>query len=46
VPTLSYTLCEQFAAEGFIINASGEANLEEDLAQEVIEIVTVPSARL
>lgn len=43
---LVFSLCEHFAAEVVIIKASKEANLEEDLAQDAIEIVTVFSARL
>ena len=39
-------LCEHFGTEVVIINASKESSLKEDLAQDVIEIVTVFSARL
>jgi putative resolvase len=43
---LVFTLCEHFGVEVVIINASSESSFEEDLAQDVIEIVTVFSARL
>jgi putative resolvase len=43
---LIFSLCEQFGAEIVIINASEEVNFEEDLVQDVLEIITVFSARL
>lgn len=43
---LIFSLCEQFEAEVVIINASLETNFEEDLVQDVLEIITVFSARL
>jgi putative resolvase len=43
---LVFTLCEHFGVEVVIINASSESSFEEDLAQDVIEIVTVFSTRL
>lgn len=43
---LIFSLCEQFSTEVVIINASGEANFEDDLVQDVLEIITVFSARL
>jgi len=43
---LVFSLCEHFGTEVVIINASLESSFEEDLAQDVIEIVTVFSARL
>jgi putative resolvase len=43
---LVFSLCEHFGTEVVIINASEESSFEEDLAQDVIEIVTVFSARL
>ncbi len=43
---LVFTLCEHFGVEVVIINASTESSFEEDLAKDVIEIVTVFSARL
>ncbi|MGC8626396.1 MAG: IS607 family transposase [Acidimicrobiales bacterium] len=41
-----FSLCEHFGTEVVIINASEDSTFEEDLAQDVIEIVTVFSARL
>jgi len=43
---LIFSLCEQFGVEVCIINASDETSFEEDLAQDVLEIITVFSARL
>ena len=43
---LIFSLCEHFSCEVVIINASGDSTYEEDLASDVIEIVTVFSARL
>jgi len=43
---LVFSLCEHFGTEVVIINASEESSFEEDLAHDVIEIVTVFSARL
>ena len=43
---LVFSLCEHFGVEVIIINASEDATCEEDLANDVIEIVTVFSARL
>lgn len=43
---LVFTLCEQFEIEVVIINAAEERTLEEDLVQDVVEIITVFSARL
>lgn len=43
---LIFSLCEQFGTEIVIINASEEANFEDDLVQDVLEIITVFSARL
>jgi predicted site-specific integrase-resolvase len=43
---LVFALCEHFGAEVVIINRSEEANYEEDLVQDVLEIITVFSARL
>jgi putative resolvase len=40
------SLCGHFGTEVVIINASEESSFEDDLAQDVIEIVTVCSARL
>ena len=41
-----FSLCEIFSVEVVLINASEEASFEEDLAQDVLEIITVFSARL
>jgi putative resolvase len=43
---LIFSLCEQFGTEVVIINASVESNFEDDLVQDVLEIITVFSARL
>ena len=43
---LIFSLCEQFGVEVCLINASEESTFEEDLAQDVLEIITVFSARL
>lgn len=43
---LIFSLCEQFGTEVVIINASEETNFEDDLVQDVLEIITVFSARL
>ena len=43
---LIFTLCEQFGTEVVIINRSQDSSYEEDLAQDVLEIITVFSARL
>ncbi len=43
---LIFSLCEFFKTEVIIINASEEANFEDDLVQDVLEIITVFSARL
>lgn len=48
---LMFTLCEIFSCEVVVINKSSEstaaaAAYEEDLAQDVLEIITVFSARL
>ena len=43
---LVFSLCEHFSVEVIIINASKDSTFEEDLADDVIEIVTVFSARL
>jgi len=43
---LVFSLCEHFGVEVIIINASEDSTCEEDLANDVIEIVTVFSARL
>lgn len=43
---LIFYLCEQFGTEVIIINRSEDSSFEEDLAQDVLEIITVFSARL
>jgi predicted site-specific integrase-resolvase len=43
---LIFSLCEQFGVEVCLINASQDSTFEEDLAQDVLEIITVFSARL
>ncbi|MCH9626239.1 MAG: hypothetical protein S4CHLAM123_14350 [Chlamydiales bacterium] len=43
---LIFSLCEQFSVEVVLINSSEESTFEEDLAQDVLEIITVFSARL
>jgi len=43
---LIFTLCEIFGTEVIIINRSEDSNFEEELAQDVLEVITVFSARL
>ena len=43
---LIFSLCEQFGTEVVIINASEQRDFEDDLVQDVLEIITVFSARL
>ncbi|MEQ8969076.1 MAG: IS607 family transposase [Coleofasciculus sp. C1-SOL-03] len=43
---LIFTLCETFGTEVIIINRSDDSIFEEDLAADVLEIITVFSARL
>ncbi len=43
---LIFSLCEQFGTEVVIINRTEDSTFEEDLAQDVLEIITVFSARL
>jgi len=43
---LIFSLCEQFGTEVVIINRTEDASFEEDLAKDVLEIITVFSARL
>ncbi|WP_042880132.1 IS607 family transposase [Cupriavidus necator] len=43
---LVFALCEQFGTEVVIINAKGDSTYEEDLACDVLEIISVFSARL
>jgi predicted site-specific integrase-resolvase len=43
---LIFTLCEICSIEVVIINQGGELSFEQELAQDVLEIITVFSARL
>ncbi|WP_413172133.1 IS607 family transposase [Anabaena azotica] len=43
---LIFSLCEQFGTEVVIINRTEDSNFEEDLAQDVLEMITIFSARL
>ncbi len=43
---LVFAVCEQFGTEVVIINRSKDRTCEEDLVQDVLEIITVFSARL
>ena len=43
---LVFSLCEQFGVEVVIMNKSEESRFEDDLVQDVLEIITVFSARL
>ena len=43
---LIFSLCEQFGIEVVIINASENTSFEDDIVQDVLEIITVFSARL
>jgi predicted site-specific integrase-resolvase len=43
---LIFSLCESFGIEVVIINAKEESSFEDDLVQDVLEIITVFSARL
>ncbi|MCP2727819.1 IS607 family transposase [Limnofasciculus baicalensis] len=43
---LIFTLCESFGTEVIIINRSDDSTFEEDLTADVLEIITVFSARL
>jgi|SRR3990167_2530116 len=43
---LVFSLCEQFGVEVVIINKTDTATFEDDLVQDVLEIITVFSARL
>lgn len=43
---LVFALCEHFGTEVVVINTKGDATFEEDLANDVLEIITVFSARL
>jgi putative resolvase len=43
---LVFMLCEHFGVELIIINRTEDASFEEDLSKDVLEIITVFSARL
>lgn len=43
---LIFSLCEQFGVEVVLINQSQDASFEDDLVNDVLEIITVFSARL
>ena len=43
---LVFAICESFGVEVLIINSSEDATFEDDLVQDVLEIITVFSARL
>ncbi len=43
---LVFSLCEHFGTEVLIINATALSSVEEELAQDVLDIITVFSARL
>lgn len=43
---LIFSLCEYFGTEVVIINRTEDASFEEDLAADVLEIITVFSARI
>ena len=43
---LIFSLCEQFGTKVVIINRTEDSTFEEDLAEDVLEIITVFSARL
>jgi putative resolvase len=43
---LIFSLCEQFGVEVISVNQSENSTFEDDLVQDVLEIITVFSARL
>lgn len=43
---LIFMFCEHFGVEVIVINRSADSSFEEDLANDVLEIITVFSARL
>jgi putative resolvase len=43
---LIFSICESFGTEVVIINSSEDSSFEDDLVQDVLEIITVFSARL
>ncbi len=43
---LIFSLCEHFGTEVLILNASSQTEFEEEIAEDVLEIVSIFSARL
>ena len=43
---LIFTLCEHFGVEVVIINKSEDSTFEEDLTKDILDIITVFSARM
>lgn len=43
---LVFALCEHFGVEVVVMNKSGDTSFEDELVQDVLEIITVFSARL
>jgi predicted site-specific integrase-resolvase len=43
---LVFSLCKQFGVEVVIINRTADSTFEEDLAKDVLQIITVFSARV
>lgn len=43
---LIFTLCEHFGVEVIIINRSEDSTFEEDLSKDIMDIITVFSARM
>jgi putative resolvase len=43
---LIFAICESFGTEVIIINSTEDTSFEDDLVQDVLEIITVFSARL
>jgi predicted site-specific integrase-resolvase len=43
---LVFAICEKYGTEIVILNASEEMTFEQELAEDVLEIITVFSARL
>jgi predicted site-specific integrase-resolvase len=43
---LVFAICEKYGTEVVILNASDEMTFEQELAEDVLEIITVFSARL
>lgn len=43
---LIFTLCEHFGVEVIIINRSEDSTFEDDLSKDIMDIITVFSARM